>query len=340
MVVIGVAIGISSWAIYSSACGLVEGISAVDQEGQGQFNRTLLYYFIIISAITMVGGSFIHHYVTKRMLDPMQQLIAATKKMQQGVYPATIPYEQDDEMGELIHQYNVMVDHIQKTADQREKILTDLSHEIRTPLASLTGYLQALHQGVIEGDAALYESLHEQATRLTYLIEQLDQLKQIDDRSETSVLERTHVPLEQMIESQVHMFALQLEQKNTTIDVHVEPETLFVKEEALQQVLSNVIDNAIRYGIDGERIIITGIKRKETYTIKIAGKSNPLTKEQEQLVFDRFYRVDHSRNRGTGGSGLGLAIAKEIMDSMHGTIEMSSDSKVTTCMITIPLEPL
>lgn len=338
MFVIAVAIGISSWAIYSSACVLVEGIGTVDGKRQGQFNQSLLQYFIIISTVTMIGGSFIHHYVTKKMLDPMQQLIEATKKMQQGIFPATIPYDQDNEMGELIHQYNVMIEHIQENEREREKLITDLSHEIRTPLASLTGYLQALQQGVVEGDTELYESLYKQAKRLTFFMDQMDQLKQWGENTERTITEKKHVSIEKMIQLLVHMFALQLEQKGSTIKSDVHPYTLLVQEDALQQVVSNVIDNAIRYGVEGKTISIIGRKDKETYTLSIAGESKPLTEEEQSRVFERFYRIDNSRSRETGGSGLGLAIAKEIMDSLHGTISMDSKENTTTCTLIFPVD--
>jgi len=338
ILVIGAAIGISSWAIYSSACVLVEGIGTVDGERQGQFNQSLLQYFLIISTVTMIGGSFIHHYVTKKMLDPMEQLVEATKQMQQGIYPSTISYEQDNEMGELIHQYNVMIEHMKENEQQREKLLTDLSHEIRTPLASLTGYLQALNQGVVQGDDELYESLYAQAKRLTFFMDQLDQLKQWGEKEDPLLTEKTYVSTEEIIQLHVHMFALQLEQKGSIIETNIEPHTLFIQEDACQQVLSNVIDNAVRYGKEKETISITGEKNEDTYSFVISGRSSHLTKEEQEHIFERFYRIDDSRSRETGGSGLGLAIAKEIMDSLHGTITIDSKGSITTCTITFPID--
>lgn len=334
IIVIAVTIGISSWAIYSSACVLVEGIDTVDGERQGQFNQSLLQYFIIISVVAMVGGSFIHHYVTKKMLDPIQQLIEATKRMQQGVFPTKILYHQDNEVGELIHQYNIMIQHMQENEYEREKLLTDLSHEIRTPLASLTGYLQALKQGVIEGDEAVYESLYKQAERLTFFMEQLDQLKQWGDNKETLITQKKDVDVEELIQLHVNMFALELEGKSISIRTDMEPCQLHVDESALQQVISNVLDNAIRYGVEGEPILIKGRKEKNSYTLSIAGESNHLTEEEQLLVFERFYRVDDSRSRDTGGSGLGLAIAKEIMDTLEGSISIKSTAHQTTCILT------
>ncbi|HLR15780.1 MAG TPA: ATP-binding protein [Bacillota bacterium] len=333
VIVIAVAIGISSWAIYSSACVLVEGIDTVDGERQGQFNQSLLQYFITISVVAMIAGSFIHHYVTKKMLDPIQQLIEATKKMQQGIFPTTVSYPQDNELGELIHQYNVMIQHIQKNEYEREKLLTDLSHEIRTPLASLTGYLQALKQGVIEGDEAVYDSLYKQAERLTFFMEQLDQLKEWGDNKEALPTQKKEVDLEELIQLHINMFALELEQKSTTITTDMEPCQLYTEESALQQVTSNVLDNAIRYGIEGEPITIKGRKEKDSYTLSVSGKSNHLTEEEERRVFERFYRIDDSRSRDTGGSGLGLAIAKEIMDTLQGSIYMESTANQTTCTL-------
>lgn len=333
VIVIAVAIGVSSWAIYSSACVLVEGIDTVDGERQGQFNQSLLQYFIIISVVAMIGGSFIHHYVTKKMLDPIQQLIEATKKMQQGIFPTKISYQQDNEMGELIHQYNVMIQHMQENEYEREKLLTDLSHEIRTPLASLTGYLQALKQGVIQGDEAVYESLYKQAERLTFFMEQLDQLKQWGDNEKTLPTQQKDVDIQELVQVHMHMFALELEQKSIVITTDMDPCQLHTEESALQQVMSNVLDNAIRYGMEGEPIYIKGRKERKSYVLSVSGKSNYLTEEEQRLVFERFYRIDDSRSRDTGGSGLGLAIAKEIMDTLEGSISMKSTANETTCIL-------
>src|SRR5690625_5336227 len=91
-------------------------------------------------------------YVTKRQIQPIRSLIQSTKELKQGEYPEPIEIESEDEVGELVEQYNGLIQQLQGKEAQRQKLVTDLSHEFRTPLANLQGYLQALENGVIEGD--------------------------------------------------------------------------------------------------------------------------------------------------------------------------------------------
>src|SRR5690625_807770 len=181
---IALVIGLSSWAIYHTACFLVEGMANFDEQRQQQFNTTLFYYLLIFAASGVVVGSFLHVYMTRRIVAPIRRLIQSMRELEKGSYPTKITVMPKGELVLLIEQYNQMIAH----DGERNKPIADLSHETRTALANLQGYLHGLQTGVITGDKVLYRSIYNETKRLTNLIEQLDQLKELDNKIEHIIL--------------------------------------------------------------------------------------------------------------------------------------------------------
>jgi len=335
-VIIAGSIGLSSWALYHTACFLVEGIGHFGEQKQLQFNATLSQYLWVFSVIGIVAGSMMSFYFTKRQIQPIRSLIQSTKELKQGEYPEPIEIESEDEVGELVEQYNGLIQQLQGKEAQRQKLVTDLSHEFRTPLANLQGYLQALENGVIEGDRDLYRSLYEESHRLTQLVEQLDQLKEWDQVQAQTLFKREEVAIAEPIKQSVAMFEWALKQADIPIEVSVEERNMFIHVEGIQQVLNNLLDNAIQYYEGNEAIVVTGKVVDEYYCVSIAGESQHISATAQKHVFERFYRVDPSRNRGTGGTGLGLAIAKEIIQQQHGEIGLQTTDRINCFWFTIP----
>src|SRR5690625_2647559 len=206
-----------------------------------------------------------------------------------------------DELGELTTQYNTLIDQLKANDEQRKQIVSDVSHEIRTPLANLNGYLLALKSGVIDGSADMYESLYAESKRMTSMIEQLEQLKSLDWITAQSVIHKEKVHIEEQIQQCVTMFDWALMQADISLQTSIEDEQLYVHIEGIQQVLSNLIDNAIRYYKGPGQIMITGAQLDHVYQISVTGPSTPILEKEVDLLFDRFYRQDESRSRETGG---------------------------------------
>ncbi|MUV38643.1 Histidine kinase [Lentibacillus sp. JNUCC-1] len=334
--VIAVVIIASSWGVYNTACFLAEGLGGLDEQRQLMFNRTLANYLITFIITSLIAGGVLHFYLTKKLIKPVRELLESTKQLRGGQYPEPLPVNTRDELGLFVEQYNALIAQLKTTEAQRVKLVQDLSHEFRTPLSNLNGYLNALSKGDIEGDPELFASLHEEAKRLTSMVEQLDRLKEWDQAALSLSSKREQTNMKDLIHQCAVIFDWTLKQQGLNMEISASEQVLSVHQEGIQQVLSNLLDNAIRYYDGSGPIKVEGQWLHNAYQIRVAGPSAPLSEEQQEHIFERFYRLDPSRSRDTGGSGLGLSIAQEIVTQHGGTIKATHDTGTTTVTFTLP----
>ena len=328
---------LSSFTIYNAACSLVSGMES-DVQRQNQFNAALLQYLWVFSASIIVVGSLLHFYFTKKLMRPLKELIESTKVMKDGQYPKTIETYSEGEIGELIGHFNELVQQLKLKEQSRQKVVSDLSHEFRTPLSNLNGYMKALSSGVIEGDPALFQSLYGEAKRLTAMVEQLEQLKEWDIAAMKTLVEIQHEEMSLMIHQVVEMFHWRLQEKNIHVQIEAVPGIVGVSNGGIQQVLGNILDNAIRYYEGNAPIQVEGSITGNEYRVAIISEGQEISKADVEKIFERFYRTDPSRNRNSGGSGLGLAISKEIVEHHKGTIGLDLKNGRYCFWVSIPLE--
>ncbi|GAA0489946.1 hypothetical protein GCM10008986_14820 [Salinibacillus aidingensis] len=137
-------------------------------------------------------------------------------------------------------------------------MVSDISHELRTPLANLNGYLNPLHNGMIEGRPKLYKALYEESERLSGMLEQLDRLKEWDDISGQTFSEQEKVNMKSIIEQTVEMFRWAAKKEGIPVELQLESRMVQVHQEGVAQVLNNLLDNAIRYHKGGGSIMVQG----------------------------------------------------------------------------------
>ncbi|GGJ93573.1 hypothetical protein GCM10007063_15170 [Lentibacillus kapialis] len=338
IVVVASAIVLSGLAIYNTACFLVDAMGTLNRPQQRQFNAVLFNYLLIFSVITIVGGSLLHFYLTKKLIKPVRSLIVSAKQLKKGEYPEFIEVTTRGEIGELASHFNGLVKQLKANDEYRQKLISDLSHELRTPLTNLNGYLQLLEHGDIEGSRELYTSLHNESKRLTLMMEQVEQLKEWDYLASRDYAQYTEAEMSDLIRQCTDMFSWRRAQEDIPITVQAEARRLSIHVEGIQQVISNLLENAIYYYTGSEMIDVQGEVQASVYFVSVGGQSELIPEEEADNIFERFYRLDHSRNKTTGGSGLGLAIAKEIIDNHGGRIGVMSEGCYNTFWFELPLE--
>jgi len=337
-VVIALAMGLTGWAIYETACKLVGGIGSPSATRQVQFNATLFQYFLIFTGLGVLISTVIHFYLTKKLIRPIRELVTSTKVLKEGNYPPPVQIQSSGEMEELINQYNELIVRLERNEQERKRLIENISHELRTPTSNIKGYLFALKEGDLVGDEPLFNSLHGQAEQLTELIEQVEGLNVWQEVDEQIHYEKELIDSKQLIEESIQLFDWKLKDEGIIVETNIEFAELKVHKNGMQQVLSNIIENAIRYRINHSIIEVIGKHKDSGYEITISSEGEPIPSDDQKRIFERFYRVDHSRNRATGGSGLGLAIAKEIVTNHNGTIQLETYNQVHTFTIFIPLK--
>lgn len=333
-----IVIWLAGVSVKDFACVLVEKYQLVKEGKDFSFNQTMQFYLIRASLLAIIVAALIHFVFIKKILSPLKQLTHSTRQLMIGTYSEPIPISSQDEIGELTHYFNELNVTLKRTEENRKRMLSNISHDLRTPLSSLNGYLEALSNGVIVGERSLYQSLLEESQYLTRLVEQLHQLSIWEDRMEDR-MRISQIQMDRFIASCTQLFHWELESKQITLQMKLEPASLEGDEDGIRQVLNNLLQNAISYNT-GQYIWITGARGTEEYRITLSNYGEDLDNGLQELVFERFFQADSSRSRlgNTKGSGLGLAIVKEIVKKHGGSVGVSSENQKHSFWISLPLQ--
>jgi signal transduction histidine kinase len=228
-----------------------------------------------------------------------------------------------------------MASSLEEQERMRRDFIANAAHELRTPLTNLQGYLEALRDGVITADRATYESLHEEADRLVRLSRSLDALAEGD--AATTPPELTPVDLAAAVRSAVELAAPAIERAGLRVALEA-PDTLPARANAdhLAQVLANLLSNAVRYTPRGGLVTITAQRRPGDLLVTVANTSETIPPADLDRVFERFYRVEKSRDRARGGAGIGLAIVKQLVEAGGGRVGAASADGMTSVWFSLP----
>ncbi|WP_228547472.1 sensor histidine kinase [Filobacillus milosensis] len=338
VVIITLAIVLSSFAIYQTACLLVDSLGNLNDESQQRFESLLFQYLIMFSLLTIIIGSVLHFYLTRNIIHPIREVIQSTKSLKTGEYPNPVNYTSSNEIGELVHHYNELVEQLKSSNHIRRKMVSDLSHEIRTPISNLNGYLYALKNGDIKQEYEVFNSLYEESQRLKLLIENLDQLKEWDYLKTQKVTIKNPVNIQELINQCVSLFMWKFDQRGISLNINVQQVKINVQKEGIQQVIFNLLENALHYHAGDSPVTISGIKNDKCYEVSITSEGNPIPHEEHSKIFDRFYRLDQNKSMNNRGSGLGLAIVKEIVNQHHGTIGVKTTDQTNQFWFELPIK--
>ncbi|PYG87177.1 two-component system sensor histidine kinase VicK [Ruminiclostridium sufflavum DSM 19573] len=229
----------------------------------------------------------------------------------------------------------------QKLDCMRREFVANVSHELRTPITSIKSYTETLLDGAVEDHETTEHFLNvinAEADRMTRLVKDLLQLSRLDNQQMSWKIEK--VAINDMVKDIVGRMQLQAVQKKQKLESYVigDIPSINADKDRLEQVVVNIISNALKYTPDDGIITVYVGKLINDIYIKVADTGIGIPKESLQLVFDRFYRVDKARSRDLGGTGLGLSIAKEIVEAQGGTITIASEvGKGTEVTVRLPL---
>jgi signal transduction histidine kinase len=202
----------------------------------------------------------------------------------------------------------------------------DIAHELRTPLSLIIGHAEAVHDGVLPPSKENFEIIREEAARLEHLVEDLRTLS-LADAGELSINVQTIEP-GRLLQEVASTYQVQVQKKNIKLDVDITSPlpTLEVDPGRMTQVLTNILDNAIRHTPENGHITLAAKHVNDRVELSIQDSGPGLSPEDAEQIFERFYRADASRQREDGGSGLGLAIAKSIVQAHNGQLSAESES--------------
>ena len=299
--------------------------------------------------VMLVGDAIVVYWRLIRRYRQMQlrHVIEELHYIADGHFDHRIPFVVKTDLQKVIDSINALVDSTVASMEEERQIeqskddlITNVSHDIRTPLTSIIGYLGLLKSSELNEDQAKYIKIaYDKALQMKALAEDLFEYTTL--RSSTNnklVLAPLHV--NSMLEQVAAGFELEAEKKNITFNVVTRPRDLVIDANAkmIVRMLNNLISNALKYGHGATEINLIANKVNNKFVeLRVENNGEQIPKKSLQKIFDRFYRVESSRNLKTGGTGLGLAITKSIVDLHGGTIKCQSTSELTSFIIQLPL---
>lgn len=286
------------------------------------FRNNILIALLIVLVLGSLGG----WALARRSLSPIGYIVSKTRTITSKNLSERLQVRgTEDEMDELIHTINGMIARLEDSFKRMAEFTADASHELKTPICALKGEAEVL--------LSKTRRLEEYREGLAQFIERFDYMnRMINDlillsRVDASQAELKMIPLrlDALINDLVSLFQIIVEQKGLTLKIGPIEEVMVRGDKVrLQQLFTNLIDNAIKYTPKGS-VQINLEKDRETAIVKICDTGIGIPKEEHENIFKRFYRMDKSRSRETGGAGLGLSIAQWIARAHHGKIEVESE---------------
>jgi signal transduction histidine kinase len=277
-------------------------------------------------ALTMV------QFLARGMTYPLRQMAAAARAMARGDYNRRVTATSRDEVGELAGAFNRMAGDLAEVDRMRRDLIANVSHELRTPISALRAVLENLIDGVQSPSTETIETMLAQVERLGRLVTQLLDL---------SRLESGVVPL-QLSEFELHPLIRQtvrettLHQPTVSVAVEVSPGLVACADpERMHQVVSNLLENAIRHSPEGGRVTVAASARRDRIVIEVADEGTGVPEQERARIFERFYRSDNARS-SADGFGLGLAIARWIID-LHGGEIRAEEGLPRGCRMVVEL---
>jgi len=280
-------------------------------------SRILVY----LGGVILILAAFISYVFSRHLLAPVRQLAQGTKSLSSFQFGTRIDVRSKDELGQLAEDFNRMADTLKKYEDLRQQWISDISHELRTPLSILKGEIEALQDGIRQPDKTHLESLHSEVVRLSKLVADLHDLSLAD--SQTLVVKKYPVQPLAILRKMVAQFGERFSDHHIDVDLSLpEDDTIVIEGDGnrIAQLFTNLLENSLRYTDPPGLLKIRENDNDEWLTIRFENSAPGVTDQELDLIFERLYRVDSSRNRNKGGSGLGLAICKQIIEAHGGTI--------------------
>ncbi len=304
-----------------------------EEEFLQRINQLLIYSAIGASLVALLLGVFLSRTLTR----PIRELTLATHAVSEGDLNQQVPIRSKDELGELARAFNKMSAELSRSVNARKQMTADIAHELRTPLSLILGHAEAVHDGVLPSSPENFEIIREEAARLEHLVDDL-RILSLADAGELPIQPQTVSPA-RLLEEVATLYRFQMQTKDLTLDLDIASPLpdLEVDPGRMTQVLTNILDNAVRHTPAGGRITLAarGISGGVEFLVCDTGLGLPA--DDLPRIFDRFYRADASRVRDEGGSGLGLAIAKSIVLAHGGQIRAESAlGNGLTVIITLP----
>lgn len=289
------------------------------------FKTNIAYGTAFSLLITLIIALPLLLLVSSRLSEPIRRLKSVADQMQQGNLNVEINKNFSvKEISSLAESLDTLRKSLINQEQLRKELTTNISHELRTPLNIIQNQLEGMIDGVLPTDKERLESILQEMARLTELIREVEKITEVE--SDNFILNCSNIDLSPLVKSVADTFEGALKRKKLTLNLNLQDNLIvYAEKDKLRQIILNLISNAYKFTNDGS-ITINTYKKDDKIILEVSDTGIGIDNNHIDNIFERFYRVDKSRNRDKGGAGLGLAIVKKIADAHKFKIEVESKS--------------
>ena len=302
-------------------------VHAPDEEepSLAEFAETVRRTLTVVGLGAGAAGVLLVLLFSRRVLRSIGNLTSAARRLGGGDLSSRVPVQGSDEIAELGHAFNNMADALEDSERQRRAMVSDVAHELRTPLANIQGHIEAMQDGLMQPNAENLDTVHQQTLHLNHLISDLRLLAETEARELSLSIAPTAIG--EIVNDAVGSFRPYADSASIRISTEIAEGLPAVSVDRLriQQVLGNLLNNAIRHTPPGGAVTVAVGHHDGGVRVQVADTGSGIPPDALPHVFDRLYRADPSRDRATGGSGLGLTIARQLVEAHSGTIWVESE---------------
>ncbi|MDR1059936.1 MAG: HAMP domain-containing histidine kinase [Clostridiales bacterium] len=304
-------------------------------ESDFSFLSALNAILLAVSAVAMLVSLAIGRVLARRISRPLAETAEAAKQISVGNYAHRFDAEPKTlELRNLAEAIGHMSAALEKQEGLRRQLTADIAHELRTPIAVLSSHLETMIDGIWAPTRQRLQSCHEEIARLGGIVADLERLERLE---QLGPLSRAPADLMEIARGVCANFDGAMAGRGLKLEIGGEPSIVAVDKDRIGSVVVNLVSNAVKYTPDGGRIRVTVRDSADCGAIAVEDTGAGIPKAELPLIFERFYRADKSRNRGTGGTGIGLAIVKSAVAAHGGTVEaQSEENRGSLFTVTLP----
>ncbi len=294
------------------------------EDFKASFNEALIYAGIA----ALIAGLFASWLFSRGIVAPVQAMTFASHRITEGKYEERVSNQRSDELGQLAQSFDQMAEKLEQVEAMRRQLIGDVSHELRTPLTAIKGSMEGLMDGVLPADDETYQMVHQEAGRLSRLVDDLQELSRVEAGAYQMQVRSVELPL--VVETVAKRLSFQFDEKGVALvpSLPADISPVLADEDRLIQILTNLLGNALRHTPAEGSVRILAVQRADFVQVSVVDTGVGIAPEHLEHIFTRFYRVDKSRSRQSGGgSGIGLTVAKHLVEAQGGEIWVESEGK-------------
>ncbi len=299
------------------------------------FDESVTRVVIVTTLLALLASLGLAIVLAQAVTRPLEGVARAARRLAEGNYDVRVDRPAAPELASLADSFNQMAAGLEDQERMRRDLISNFAHELRTPLTNLKGYLQALRDGVMPTSTEVFDSLDQEMDRLYRLSLSLDELG--TNGSSTAAYGLGPIDLGQVIEAALKLSQPGFDRRRIRVElVMTAGLRVLANPDHMAQVLLNLFQNAARYTPERGSVSIRAEVDDGSVVVSVSNTGEGIPAIDLPHVFERFYRVEKSRDRSRGGAGIGLAVVKQLVEAAGGRVGAESERGVTRFWFSLP----